>query len=96
MSSAVETTPPHSAQAGHWGKEVRSDAHVALEARDSGGVEIALESRVAPYYGSAILEQAREVLAELGIQHAQVAITMRARCLSYSRLASRPRPGALE
>ncbi|MFZ0359887.1 MAG: aldolase/citrate lyase family protein [Terriglobales bacterium] len=74
MSSAVETTPPHSAQAGHWGKEVRSDAHVALEARDSGGVEIALESRVAPYYGSAILEQAREVLAELGIQHAQVAI----------------------
>jgi len=74
MSSAVETTPPHSAQAGHWGKEVRSDAHVALEARDSGGVEIALESRVAPYYGSAIFEQAREVLAELGIQHAQVAI----------------------
>jgi len=74
MSSAVETTPPHSAQAGHWGKEVRPDAHVALEARDSGGVEIALESRVAPYYGSAILEQAREVLAELGIQHAQVAI----------------------
>ncbi len=74
MSSAVETTPPRSAQAGHWGKEVRSDAHVALEARDNGGVEISLESRVAPYYGSAILEQAQAVLDELGVKHAQVSI----------------------
>ena len=74
MSSAVETTSPRSAEAGHWGKEVRSDAHVAFEARDSGGVEISLESRVAPYYGSAILEQTREVLGELGVKHARVAI----------------------
>ncbi len=49
--SAVETTSPRSAEAGHWGTEVRSDAHVAFEARDRGGVEISLESRVAPYYG---------------------------------------------
>jgi len=74
MSDAVETTSPRSAEAGHWGKEVRSDAHVAFEVRDSGGVEISLESRVAPYYGSAILEQTREVLEELGIKHARVAI----------------------
>jgi citrate lyase subunit beta/citryl-CoA lyase len=74
MSSAVETTSPRSAEAGHWGKEVRSDVHVAFEGRDSGGVEISLESRVAPYYGSAILEQTREVLAELGVKHARVAI----------------------
>ncbi len=74
MSSAVETTSPHSAEAGHWGKEVRSDVHVALEARDSGGVEISLESRVAPYYGAAILEQTREVLSELGVKHARVSI----------------------
>ncbi|HMB82567.1 MAG TPA: aldolase/citrate lyase family protein, partial [Terriglobales bacterium] len=74
MTSAVETTSPRSAEAGHWGKEVRSDVHVAFEARDSGGVEISLESRVAPYYGKAILEQTREVLGELGVKHARVAI----------------------
>jgi len=73
-SSASHVTSPRSAEAGHWGKEVRSDAHVAFEARDSGGVEISLESRVAPYYGSAILEQTREVLGELGVKHARVAI----------------------
>jgi citrate lyase subunit beta / citryl-CoA lyase len=74
MNSAVETTSPRSAEAGHWGKEVRSDLHVAFEARDSGGIEISLESRVAPYYGSAILEQTREVLDELGVKDARVAI----------------------
>src|ERR1022692_1156144 len=74
MSSAVETTPPRLAEAGHWGSEVRSDVHVAFEARDSGEIEVLLESRVAPYYGSAIREQAREVLGELGVRHARVAI----------------------
>ncbi|MGD0214210.1 MAG: aldolase/citrate lyase family protein [Terriglobales bacterium] len=74
MTSALETTSPRSAEAGHWGKEVRSDVHVAFEARNSGGVEISLESRVAAYYGSAILEQTREVLGELGVKHARVAI----------------------
>jgi citrate lyase subunit beta/citryl-CoA lyase len=73
-SSASHATSPRSAEAGHWGKEVRSDVHVAFEARDSGGVEISLESRVAPYYGTAILEQTREVLGELGVKHARVAI----------------------
>jgi citrate lyase subunit beta/citryl-CoA lyase len=71
---AVETTTPRSAEAGHWGKDVRSDVHVAFEGRESGGVEISLESRVAPYYGSAILDQTREVLSELGVKHARVAI----------------------
>ena len=74
MSSAVETTPPRLAEAGHWGPEVRSDVHVAFEVRDSGDIEVLLESRVAPYYGSAIREQAREVLGELGVRHARVAI----------------------
>jgi citrate lyase subunit beta / citryl-CoA lyase len=74
MGAALETSSPRIAEAGHWGKEIRSDVHVAFEPRDSGGIEISLESRVAAYYGSAILNQAREVLDELGIQHAQVAI----------------------
>lgn len=64
----------HSAEAGHWGKEVRSDLHVSIETRESGGLEISLESRVAPYYGSSIMEQTREVLAALEVKHAGVVI----------------------
>jgi len=74
MSSATEKISVHSAEAGHWGKEVRSDVHVAFEAQSSGGIEISLESRVVPYYGAAIMDQAREVLDELGVKHARVAI----------------------
>ena len=74
MSSEVDPKPPRSTEAGHWGKDVRSDVHVAFEVRDKGGIEISLESRVAPYYGNAILEQTREVLEELGIKHARIGI----------------------
>jgi citrate lyase subunit beta/citryl-CoA lyase len=74
MSSATEKISAHSGEAGHWGKEVRSDVHVAFEAQASGGIEISLESRVASYYGAAIMDQAREVLDELGVKHARVAI----------------------
>jgi citrate lyase subunit beta/citryl-CoA lyase len=73
MSSAVETSP-RSTEAGYWGKEVRSDVHVAFEVRDTGGVEVSFESRVAPYYGNSILEQTRAVLDELGVRHARVSI----------------------
>jgi citrate lyase subunit beta/citryl-CoA lyase len=62
------------AEAGHWGKEVRSDLHVAIEPRDGGGLEINLESRVAPYYGASILGQTRSVLESLGVKHAVVTV----------------------
>jgi citrate lyase subunit beta/citryl-CoA lyase len=74
MSGAVETPSPRITEAGQWGKEIRSDVHVIFEARDSGGIEISLESRVAAYYGSALLNQAQEVLDELGVKHARVAV----------------------
>ena len=74
MSGPVETSSPRITEAGQWGKEIRSDIHVIFEARDSGGIEISLESRVAAYYGSTILRQAREVLDELCVKHARVAI----------------------
>jgi citrate lyase subunit beta/citryl-CoA lyase len=74
MGGVVETSSPRSTEAGHWGKEIRSDVHVAFEARDSGGIEISLESRVAAYYGSAILSQTRDVLGELGVKQGRVAI----------------------
>ena len=68
------TTTPHSAEAGHLGKDVRSDLHVAVEPRDGGGIELGFESRVAPYYGEAILAQARQVLENLGVKNAKVSI----------------------
>ena len=75
VSSSQQTkTAVRLAEAGHWGKDIRSDLHVSLEPRSSGGLEIRLESRVLPYYGAAIQAQTREVLEKLGVEHGQVAI----------------------
>jgi citrate lyase subunit beta / citryl-CoA lyase len=68
------TPSTKSAEAGHSGKDVRSDLHIAIEPRDSGGIELGLESRVAPYYGESILAQARQVLETLGVKNAKVSI----------------------
>jgi citrate lyase subunit beta / citryl-CoA lyase len=61
-------------EAGHWGKDIRSDAHVWIEPRDRGGIDIVLESRVKPYYGDSILAQTRRALEGLGVKHAQAVI----------------------
>jgi len=74
MSGLAKAEIAHRGEAGHWGKEVRSDAHVEFELRAEGGLEIALESRVAAYYGENILAQARQVLAGLGVGDARMAI----------------------
>ncbi len=62
------------AEAGRCGTDVRSDLHVALEPRDSGGVEIRLESRVSFCYGGSIRAQTCEVLESLGVRHANLSI----------------------
>jgi citrate lyase subunit beta / citryl-CoA lyase len=74
MSSINAPTSTRPAEAGHYGKDVRSDLHVAIEPRDRGGLEITLESRVGLYYGSAILSQTRQVLESLGVKHARISI----------------------
>src|SRR5258705_11390113 len=74
MKSSAETKVVRPAEAGHCGKDIRSDLHVALEPRDSGGLEIKLESRVAAYYGDSIVAQAKQVLDALGLKHARAAI----------------------
>jgi citrate lyase subunit beta / citryl-CoA lyase len=74
MGTIEETQATKVAEAGHWGKDIRSDLHVAIEPRDSGGLEIALESRVSLYYGDSILRQTREVLEILEVKHARVSI----------------------
>ncbi|MGC2448704.1 MAG: aldolase/citrate lyase family protein [Candidatus Sulfotelmatobacter sp.] len=67
-------TESHIGEAGHSGTEIRSDLHVHVELRESGGIDIQLESRVKPYYGESIRRQAEEVLEALGVRHAGVDI----------------------
>jgi citrate lyase subunit beta/citryl-CoA lyase len=67
-------TEPSTGEAGHWGKDFRSDLHVRIEPSARGGIDIELDSRVKPYYGDAIRRQAEEVLEALGVRHAQVQI----------------------
>ena len=74
MPSSTESKKIRAAEAGHCGKDIRSDLQVAIEPRDRGGLEITLESRVAPYYGDSILAQTRQVLEGLGVKHARVAV----------------------
>jgi citrate lyase subunit beta / citryl-CoA lyase len=73
MSTATHISTK-SAEAGHWGKDIRSDLQVAIEPRDSGDLEIALESRVGLYYGDSILRLTRNVLESLQVKHARVSI----------------------
>jgi len=72
MASTAKTESLSSA--GRSGPDIRSDLRVVFEPRQTGGIEIELQSRVAPYYGDSIRAQAQEVLAELGIDHARIAI----------------------
>src|SRR5438309_4095254 len=74
MTSPKEKKATQAAEAGHWGKDVRSDLHVSVDPRPSGGLEITLESRVAPYYGDSIRTQARQVLEMLGVKNALVSV----------------------
>jgi citrate lyase subunit beta/citryl-CoA lyase len=74
MSNGAETQTKRIGEAGHWGKEVRSDAHVWIEPRERGGIDIVLESRVKPYYGESIRGQTEDALQQLGVNHAQVLI----------------------
>ncbi len=71
MSVAIEA---RAGEAGHSGPEIRSDLHVRIEVRESGGIQIELKSRVEPYYGVSIRRQAEEVLEALGVRHALVEI----------------------
>ena len=61
-------------EAGRCGEDVRSDLHVIFEPRNSGGIEIDLKSRVAPYYGNSISTQAQEVLGALDVHHAHISL----------------------
>lgn len=71
---ATSTAVPTIFEVGRWGNDVRSDCHVAVEPREHGGLDLQLQSRVEPYYGKSIREQAEKVLADLGVENARVTI----------------------
>jgi citrate lyase subunit beta / citryl-CoA lyase len=74
MNIGIETATKCIGEAGNHGPEIRSDLHVRIEPRERGGLDIELESRVKIFYGDAIRQQAQDVLASLGVRHAQVYI----------------------
>jgi citrate lyase subunit beta/citryl-CoA lyase len=47
---------------------------VTVQERGSGGLEVDLQSRVALYYGDNIRQQVRDVLVNLGVEHAFVSV----------------------
>ncbi len=61
-------------EAGRQGKDVRSDLFVRYEPGETA-LEIELQSRVSLYYGERIQEQAKDVLAALGVAGGKLTIT---------------------
>ena len=71
---ATEAQSKRVGEAGHWGKDIRSDVHVWVEPRERGGIDIVIESRVKAYYGDSIRAQAEQALSQFGVKHAQMVI----------------------
>ena len=61
-------------QAGRRGDKVRSDCWVSVELKESGGISVAVESRVQSMYGASILESVERGLEALGVEHAFVEV----------------------
>ncbi len=59
---------------GNKGKTIRSDCFVTFKLKDSGGLDILLESKVEVMYGNANRKLAEEVLHFFGIQNASLKI----------------------
>ncbi len=59
-------------EAGRKGDDVRSDLHVSVEIKKSGGLKLEIVSKVGTFYGTSIRETAEQVLSALGVKHARV------------------------
>lgn len=60
---------------GNAGPKVRSDIEVTLELTQSGGIELAIKSKVKSMYGKAIEKQCRELLSHFGIENAKISVS---------------------
>lgn len=74
MSRSAQKPAARRGEAGPRGEDIRSDLHVAVELLESGGLQIALQSKVASLYGHSIREIAGRVLRALAVEHARVGI----------------------
>jgi citrate lyase subunit beta/citryl-CoA lyase len=74
MSVITKATESGIGTAGRRGEEIRSDLWVQLELKEAGGIELALGSRVEPYFGEAIRAQVKEVLNTLGVTDARLEV----------------------
>jgi citrate lyase subunit beta/citryl-CoA lyase len=61
-------------EAGRKGEDVRSDLHVTARVEKSGGLEIEITSKVAPFYGSSIRETAERMARAFGLEHGRIEI----------------------
>jgi citrate lyase subunit beta/citryl-CoA lyase len=59
---------------GRRGEGVRSDCYIAVEPRDSGGIDIALMSKVKAMYGGSIIDIVKQGLEFYGIDSAAVEV----------------------
>jgi citrate lyase subunit beta/citryl-CoA lyase len=66
--------PGTTATAGRSGDGVRSDLSVAVTLRDSGGVEVSIQSKVKSFYGDSIRQTVETALAAFGVGHAAVSV----------------------
>jgi len=60
------------AYAGNKGENIRSDCHVTFELKDSGGLQINLDSKVQSLYGESIHDLCEDILRFFDIRHAQL------------------------
>ncbi|UCE59703.1 MAG: HpcH/HpaI aldolase/citrate lyase family protein [Phycisphaerales bacterium] len=68
------TTTSQIAEASRRGEDVRSDCWVEITLADSGGIDLALTTKVESMYGESTRQLVRDELAALGVTHARVEI----------------------
>ncbi|MCP4571536.1 MAG: HpcH/HpaI aldolase/citrate lyase family protein [bacterium] len=61
-------------EAGQRGPKVRSDCWIQVELQETGGIDVALTSKVAGMFGERIVEQMIEGCAVLGVDNARVTV----------------------
>ena len=59
-------------EAGRRGDGVRSDCWVQVTLKDSGGLQVKIESKVESMYGASIRRLVHEVLEQLGLGNAEI------------------------
>ncbi len=74
MPKRAGRTPLPRGEAGRKGEDIRSDLHVTVELRDSGGLQFEVISKVASFYGESINATAETVLRAMNVEHASVQI----------------------